>query len=158
MFDTIKGIIGDIAAGAIKDERIALSQDQLTALDHKLREALSENARLSQRVTELEQFVADRDAKIIQLQRSADLDPFASEILKFFFDESRDLSTREVAARFNMPIGVAEFHTDSLLELKLIQQTRSACLATSENTPRCSPSHQQAANTSCNTASTPHVR
>ena len=76
MFDTIKGIIGDIAAGAIKDQRIALSQEQLTALDAKLRDALSENARLSQRVMELEKLVADRDAKIESFQPSADLDPF----------------------------------------------------------------------------------
>lgn len=123
MFDTIKGIIGDIAAGAIKDQRIALSHEQLTALDLKLREALSENAHLSQRVTELEGLVAERDATIAQLQSSADLDPFAFEILKFFFNESRDLSTREVATRFSMPMGVAEFHTDTLLERRLIQQT-----------------------------------
>jgi hypothetical protein len=81
MFDTIKGIIGDIAAGAIKDQRIQLSQEQLTALDAKLREALSENENLSQRVTELEGLVAERDAKIAQLQPSADLDPFAFDIL-----------------------------------------------------------------------------
>ena len=40
MFDTIKSIIGDIASGAVKDQRIALSQEQLGALDLKLREAL----------------------------------------------------------------------------------------------------------------------
>jgi hypothetical protein len=36
MFESIKGIIGDIASGAIKDQRIALSQEQLAALDAKL--------------------------------------------------------------------------------------------------------------------------
>jgi hypothetical protein len=123
MFDTIKGIIGDIAAGAIKDQRIALSQEQLTALDAKLREALSENENLSQRVTELEGLVAERDAKIAQLQPSADLDPFAFEILKFFFNQSRDLSTKGVATQFSMPVGVAEFHADTLRERSLIELT-----------------------------------
>ena len=60
MFDTIKGIIGDIAAGAIKDQRVALSREELTALDAKLREALSENENLSQRVTELEGLCSPR--------------------------------------------------------------------------------------------------
>jgi hypothetical protein len=123
MFDTIKGIIGDIAAGEIKDQRIALSQEQLTALDAKLRDALSENARLSQRVMELEKLVADRDAKIGSLQPSPYLDPFAFDILKFFFDQSRDLSADDAAAQFSLPIGVAQFHTDSLLERRFIQQT-----------------------------------
>ena len=123
MFDTIKGIIGDIAAGAIKDQRIALSQEELTALDTKLRDALSENARLSQRVMELEKLVADRDATIEGLQLSANLDPFAFDILKFFFDQSRDLSAEDAAAQFSLPIGVAQFHTDSLLERRFIQQT-----------------------------------
>jgi hypothetical protein len=130
MFDTIKGAIGDIAAGAIKDQRIALSQEQLTALDAKLRDALSDSARLSQRVMELEQrvmelekLVADRDAKIESLQPSADLDPLAFEILKFFFDQLRDLSAEDAAAQFSLPIGVAQLHTDSLLERRFIQQT-----------------------------------
>ncbi len=68
MFDTIRGIIGDIAAGAIKDQRILLSQDQLSALDLKLSEALSELGTLRQRVTELTELVGDRDAKIQQLE------------------------------------------------------------------------------------------
>jgi hypothetical protein len=54
----------------------------------------------------------------------ADLDPFAFEILKFFFNQSRDLSTKEVATQFSMPVGVAEFHTDTLRERSLIELTR----------------------------------
>jgi hypothetical protein len=123
MLDTIKGIIGDIAAGAIKDQRIALSREQLNTLDAKLSDALSEVERLSRRVIELERLVAERDAKIAQLQPSADLDPSALEILRFFFNESRDLSVEEAATRFNTPIGVAQFHADTLLERGMIQQT-----------------------------------
>ncbi len=123
MFETIKGIVGDIAAGTIKDQRIALSQEQLTALDLKLRDALSESAILRKRVSELEKLVKDRDAKIAQLQPSANLDGKALEVLKFFFDQSRDLSTEEAAMRFQLPTGEAEFHTDSLLERGFIRQT-----------------------------------
>ena|SRR6266513_1560090 len=71
MFETIKGIIGDIAAGAIKDQRILLSQEQLTALDLKLCEALSENERLSQRVKELERLVAERQQQIASHHRES---------------------------------------------------------------------------------------
>ena len=69
MFETIKGVIGDIATGAIKDQRIALSEEQLAALDLKLRDALAENTRLSQRVIELERLVADRDAELQKLRQ-----------------------------------------------------------------------------------------
>ncbi|MDD5260920.1 MAG: hypothetical protein PHD76_03635 [Methylacidiphilales bacterium] len=124
MFDSIKGIIGDIAAGAIKDQRIALTKEQLTTLDLKLRDAISENARLSHRVIELENLVADRDAKIAQLQPVVNaLDPKALEILKFFFDQSCNLSTQDIMRRFQLPMGVADYHTDTLLQRGLIQQT-----------------------------------
>ncbi len=46
MFDSIKSIIGDIASGAIKDQRIALSESQLAALDSKLK-VLAEELALS---------------------------------------------------------------------------------------------------------------
>lgn len=75
MFETIKGIIGDIAGGAIKDQRIALTQEQLAALDLKLRDsleqlgvALADKAQLAKRVSELEQLVADRDAQLQNFQ------------------------------------------------------------------------------------------
>ena len=74
MFETIKGIIGDIAAGAVKDQRIALSKEQLSTLDFKLRDtseqlsvALRENAQLSLRITELEKLAEDQKSKIEQL-------------------------------------------------------------------------------------------
>jgi uncharacterized protein with PIN domain len=54
MFDTIKAIIGDIASGAIKDQRIELSREQLSVLDSKLKGALDDNKTLRQRLAELE--------------------------------------------------------------------------------------------------------
>jgi hypothetical protein len=95
MFDTIKGIIGDIAAGAIKDQRIALSQEQLGALDLKLRDALSENTVLRKHVAELEQVVADRDARIQQLtvanqqQRYGNRMEIEEQILLFLAQHAR---------------------------------------------------------------------
>jgi hypothetical protein len=53
MFDTIKSIVGDIASGAVKDQRIQLSQEQLAALDLKLREALE---RIRQLEAELQRY------------------------------------------------------------------------------------------------------
>ena len=64
MFDTIKSIIGDIATGAIKDQRIALSAEQLAALDRTLQETLAENATCNERVAELERLVTDQQAQL----------------------------------------------------------------------------------------------
>jgi superfamily II RNA helicase len=92
MFETIKGIIGDIAAGAIKDQRILLSQEQLIALDLKLREALSENERLSQRLKELERLVAERQRQIDQLNKATqparDLPEESEKMLVIFANSS----------------------------------------------------------------------
>lgn len=82
MFETIKGVIGDLASGSIKDQRIALSQEQLAALDFKLRDALAEatvlrqraveseaeKATLRQRVAELEAANADLQAQLAAVQ------------------------------------------------------------------------------------------
>jgi hypothetical protein len=53
MFDSIKSIIGDIASGASKDQRIALSQDQLVALDSKLKVLTEELAQSKSREAKL---------------------------------------------------------------------------------------------------------
>jgi uncharacterized protein with PIN domain len=73
MFDTLKAIIGDIASGAVKDQRIALSHEQLNALDLKLRDSLAEssalrsqNAVLTERVSELESKLRHAERKEIK--------------------------------------------------------------------------------------------
>jgi hypothetical protein len=117
MFDTIKGIIGDIASGAVKEQRILLSQEQLAVLDRKLRDTLEEVSALRLRVRELDQLVADRDARIAELEPKGDrLDDQTFQILKFFFDQARDLSAQDIASQFGLSRGVAEFHKDSLAE------------------------------------------
>ena len=75
MFDTIKSIVGDIASGAVKDQRIALSQEQLGTLDLKLKEALAQNALLTQRVSALE----SKLAKYQQTERKGDRCPYCNE-------------------------------------------------------------------------------
>ena len=123
MFDTIKSIIGDIASGAVKDQRIALSQEQLSALDAKLRDALQDVSRLQKRVGELERAVADRDSHIAQLQPHDSLDSAVADTLRFFFEQARDLSRDHIAARFHIPVGVAAFHIDVLAERGFVQLT-----------------------------------
>ncbi len=126
MFDTIKGIIGDIAAGAIKDQRIALSQEQLGALDLKLRESLhgvtilrAENARLSQHVTELEQLVADRDAQIQELTvtaqqpRTGDRTETENQIL-VFLSQHAGATDRAISAELGVSTEKIRFHVAEL--------------------------------------------
>ena len=59
MFEAIKGIIGDIAAGSIKDQRIALSQEQLIALNAKLEVLTGELANAHLRKAELQNRVSE---------------------------------------------------------------------------------------------------
>jgi hypothetical protein len=127
MFDTIKGIIGDIAAGAIKDQRIALSREQLSALDLKLRDALhgsdalrAENTRLSQRLVELEQLIADRDAKIQQLtvasqqqKRSADRAEIEQQILLFLAQHAHSID-RSISEHLGVGTEKVLFHLQEL--------------------------------------------
>jgi uncharacterized protein with PIN domain len=75
MFDTIKSIVGDIASGAVKDQRIALSHEQLSALDLKLKEALAQNALLAQRTRELEAQLK----KYQRAERKGDRCPYCNE-------------------------------------------------------------------------------
>ena len=79
MFESIKGIIGDIASGAIKDQRIALSQEQLTALESKLVSLAGEllNAKAIEkqsqaRIKKLESDNANINGKIERLQTVTD--------------------------------------------------------------------------------------
>jgi hypothetical protein len=123
MFEAIKGIIGDIAAGTIKDQRIELSREQLAALDLKLRDTLAENTVLAKRVVQLEGLIKERNTEIAQLKSASPekLDPKTLEILKFFFDRSdEDFPSEYIAHWFSLPQGVASYHVDTLRGRDLI--------------------------------------
>jgi DNA-binding transcriptional ArsR family regulator len=132
MFETIKGIIGDIAAGAIKDQRIALSQEQLTVLDARMREALEqlgasrrENTRLSQRVAELEQLVEDRDAQISQLTVPGDQPrngrrSETDEKILLLLTNGRELTARQIASQLGISLDRTEVHLAALRDAELV--------------------------------------
>ena len=127
MFETIKGIIGDIAAGAIKDQRIALSQEQLTVLDAKLHDALSECDVLRQRVSELEQLSADREAQLQQLteaqQRHDDRPEAEQRILLLLMagsDGNRGQTIQQIAQQFQVGEQVVRLHLVDLKQADLI--------------------------------------
>ena len=119
MFETIKGIIGDIAAGAIKDQRIALSQEQLGALDLKLRDALCENEVLRNRVSELEQLVTDRDTKIEELtvsqqqKRARNRTETEQQILAFLAQHGGSID-RLIADQLGVGVEKVRFHLQEL--------------------------------------------
>jgi hypothetical protein len=124
MFETIKGIIGDIAAGAIKDQRILLSQEQLIALDLKLREALSENERLSQRLKELERLVAERQRQIDQLNKATqparDLPEESEKMLVMFANSSRGITSDKVIVHMGFSQAKGDHYFDQLLKRKFV--------------------------------------
>ncbi len=136
MFDSIKAVIGDIASVAIKDQRIALSQEQLAILDAKFREALEEVALLTKRVAQLETDNANLEAKLQKLRPvNGALDPQTRDILKFYFDHPDGLTSEQVARRFNLSKSAADYHVDVLFKRKFLQQL------TMSMSPLCCMSH-----------------
>lgn len=136
MFDSIKGIIGDIASGSVKDQRIALSQEQLTILDGKLRDTLEQVALLTKRVAQLESDKASLESQLQKLRPEVGgLDQQSKEVLKFFFDRPDGLSSEDVAHRFKLSRSAADFHIDVLFKRKFLQQL------TVGMSPRCCINH-----------------
>jgi regulator of replication initiation timing len=74
MFDTLKSTIGDIASGAVKDQRIALSHEQLGALDLKLKDALTENSMLRSQNAVLARRVSELEAKLQRFEKGPEGD------------------------------------------------------------------------------------
>jgi len=52
-----------------------------------------------------------------------DLEPKTGEVLKYFFDQGRDISDFEVATHFQIDLKTASRHTEILLKKKLIEIT-----------------------------------
>lgn len=124
MFDSIKNIIGDIASGAIKDQRIALSQEQLTALDSEAKVLASELSEAQRKVSALEQENANLKTQLQRLQPAGALLKETADVLQFFFDQGHDLSIEQIAQRFRFKMSVAEYYFDDLMKRRFVRQTR----------------------------------
>jgi DNA-directed RNA polymerase specialized sigma subunit len=136
MFDTIKGVIGDIASGSVKDQRIALSHEQLTVLDGKFRDALEQVTLLTKRISQLEFDKANLEAQIQKFRPEiGTLDQQSKDILKFFFDRPDGLTSNEIAQRFKLSASAADYHVDVLFKRKFLQQL------TMGMSPRCCINH-----------------
>lgn len=125
MLEAIKGIVGDIAADAIEDQRIDLTLEQLEALELKLHDTLAQNAALAKRVAELEALMEERNAQVAKLQPAAteDLEPETLNILKFFFDRASEMTAEHVAHWHRIAESVARYHLDILIERRFIRLT-----------------------------------
>jgi DNA-binding MarR family transcriptional regulator len=124
MFDSIKGIIGDLASGTVKDQRIALSQEQLTALDAKLKVLASELSEARSRISGLERENADLNQQLQHTKPVRKLSKKEQSILLILAREGAGLTVEEVAHSIGEISSVAHHHCDELQSLGFIEQVR----------------------------------
>jgi predicted transcriptional regulator len=130
MLDGTRNLLGDIASGKIKDERILLLADELRANDRKLSEATSEkevlqaeNAKLESQIIELESTITNLQERLRNAHLTTDeLDPKANEILKIFFEATQPITAERIAQSVGLSVNEAKYHMDELGKRKFFQQ------------------------------------
>src|SRR5262245_30145035 len=115
MFDNIKGIIGDIGSGEIKGQRIALSQEQLSTLDLKLKVLSGKLSEAQRKIVLLEAENAYLKEQVQSLQLGG-LPKETGDILRYLFDLGRDASIEHLAQHFGLEMSVVEFRIEELIE------------------------------------------
>jgi len=87
---------------------------QISELEKQNSQLQQENHRLA---TELNQLHAGANGK------GEDMDIKTGEILKYFYDQNRDVSDFEIATHFQLDMKTASKHTEVLLKRRLIEVT-----------------------------------
>ena len=133
MLDDARNIIGDLASGKIKDQRLALLADELTASDRKLSDATaklsilkSENSDLKSQVDQLESTLNHFRLKIQpEIEGRKFIDDEAQEMLETLFDADADLTVDRIVSGLSVSGSVAKFHLDTLLSARLVRHASS---------------------------------
>jgi len=111
-----------IASGTgVSEDVVYLLESKVTTLAWQISELEKQNADLQQEnhrlAAELQQLHAGTDGN------GVDMDPKTGEILKYFYDQNRDVSDFEVATHFQLDMKTASKHTEVLLKKRLIEIT-----------------------------------
>jgi len=111
-----------IALGTgLSEDVVYLLETKATALAWQINELEKQNAELQQEnhrlLVELQSLHAGANG------RGEDLDPKTGEILKYFYDQNRDVSDFEIATHFQLDMKTASKHTEVLLKRRLIEVT-----------------------------------
>ncbi len=136
-----------INGSTILKEQLEFLRDEISSLEKENGALKSEIAILKHKQNENESQVnkaikeMERLNQVIEGPKKDDtkrhLDAVTEKVLKLFFDKSRDMSIKEVAAALSLDIGTAQHHFDLLSEAKLIIQitTGDKSSWTGESTP-----------------------
>jgi len=130
LLDGLEKLINEHGSATILRERIALAEDKYSSLEAKAKsfeikvaDLETENKTLKSNLEEAEKEI-DRLNKIIQTSQEDQgikkLKEIEEQILKLFFETNQEFYAANIASRFNINIGVAEYHINNLLKLGLI--------------------------------------
>jgi predicted transcriptional regulator len=133
MLDDARNLIGDLASGKIKDQRLALLADELTASDRKLADATAKLSVLEAGNKNLEEHVKQLEATIhhfgLQLKTEVDgrkyVSDEAAKMLELLFDSESRMTINRLAEAMGITVNVAKFHFDSLVAERLVEQAGS---------------------------------
>ncbi|MBI5559314.1 MAG: helix-turn-helix transcriptional regulator [Deltaproteobacteria bacterium] len=130
LLDGFEKLINEHGSATILRERIALANDKFSSLEQKLfdselreKNLNSENKALK---SDLEKATKEinRLTKIIessQKEQSVNKPKEIEEqILKHFFDTNQEFYVSNIASRFNISVGVAEYHINNLKKVGFI--------------------------------------
>ena len=133
MLDDARNLIGDLASGKIKDQRLALLADELTASERKLADATAQLALLEAENKTLKENVKQLESTShhFGLQMKTDVEgrkfvsDQAQQMLEALFDSDSPLTLNGLAANVGLTGNIAKFHFDSLLAERLVEQVGS---------------------------------
>lgn len=114
-------LINEHGSSTILKERIKLINDKYEVLQTKLQSVEKENELLKKENVLLSNQLNEykEQSVAIESQKESILEP-QKEILKILFSNARGVDERVLARQLNLDIGTLNYHTDALLEKKLI--------------------------------------
>jgi len=113
-----------IASGTgVSEDVVGLLESKATTLAWQISELEKQNAALLEENHRLDAEIKRLQGQLEGNGKGDDLDPKTGEILKYFYDQNRDVSDFEIASHFHMDMKSASKHTETLLKRKLIETT-----------------------------------
>ena len=121
MLDMFEKLINEHGSSTILKERIELINDKYEALQTKLQNVEKENELLKKENEILTNQLSEYKAHSAEIESQKESIPEQQqEILKILFTCSQGVDERVLAGKLSLDIGTLHYHTDALLEKKLI--------------------------------------
>lgn len=121
MLEMFEKLINEHGSATILKERIELINDKYEALQTKLENVKKENELLKKDNKLLTNQLNEYKEKSATIKsQSKSIPEHQKEILKILFSKNRGVDEIVLAKQLNLDIGTLQYHTDALLEKKLI--------------------------------------